>query len=276
MKKIDPFKSITRILSMFFLLFLIIWIPGVASSQDQDTVSNGNAFNFPFRKSGISIGNSYEFNGLRMNYADSNLVRVNGINITLWVKKFENQSARVNGISLGGFPLGGTMQPINIGIVGVAARQLNGFSLGGLGIGSPESINGLSISGIFTLADSPEGRITGMALSGIGIGTDGAIHGLAVAPIVAGNTINGIAASPGYIRSQNIVRGLVITPGYLDINHFKGVTIAGYSRSSKMNGLSIAVLNKTSELKGIQLGLLNFAANNRKGLKITPLVNFHF
>jgi len=47
-------------LLLFFTIVLIICSDVAA----QDTPSNGKALNFPFKKYGISIGNSYEFTGI--------------------------------------------------------------------------------------------------------------------------------------------------------------------------------------------------------------------
>lgn len=87
-------------------------IPGVLASllisifslSAQDIPSNGKALNFPFRKYGISLGNSYEFNGVRINLADQNVIKINGLNITAWIRLFKNENAIVNGISIGVIP----------------------------------------------------------------------------------------------------------------------------------------------------------------------------
>jgi hypothetical protein len=54
-----------------------------------------------------------------------------------------------------------------------------------------------------------------------------------------------------------------------------GLVMAGYTRIKQMNGLSVALYNRTKELHGIQFGLLNYAENNRKGLRILPIINLH-
>ena len=106
---------------------------GALPSFAQDTLSNGKALNFPFSKYGISIGNSYEFTGLRFNFADNNVRRINGLNVTLWLKMFENENAVVNGISVGIIPSAGTLQYINIGILAAGtSNRSNGLTVGGL------------------------------------------------------------------------------------------------------------------------------------------------
>ena len=53
----------------------------------QDSLSNGNGLNIPFKKYGFSFGNSHTFNGIRFNFADKDVDRINGINLTLWKNK---------------------------------------------------------------------------------------------------------------------------------------------------------------------------------------------
>jgi hypothetical protein len=264
-------QYITRISGVLVLL-----VTCIVSIYAQDTLSNGKALNIPFKKYGVSIGNSYEFNGLRINFADNNVRKVNGLNVTFWFKMFKNQNAVVNGISAGIMPVAGTMQPLNIGIIGVGTENhSNGLTIGGLLIGG--DVSGLSLSGLLLMADGTKGRMSGIALSGIGIGARSVINGLAIGGLVVGTdgNINGLAASTAYIKSKGNVRGITVTAGYSSALTYKGLSIAGYSNSDQMNGLSIALFNKTKELRGIQVGLLNIARNNPKGFRVLPVINMH-
>lgn len=246
----------------------------------QDTLLNRKSLCFPTKKYGICIGNSYEFNGIRINFADENVKIINGLNITFGFRKFKNENAVVNGISIGVMPVAGAMQPMNIGLIGVgtAKNNLNGFSIGGILVGSGGNINGLCLSGLATMADGDNSEISGLVISGIGIGVHKAINGLAFGGFAVGTdgNINGIASSLTYISAGNNFKGLAVTAGYLNSEIFSGAAIAGYTKTTQMNGLSFALFNRTKELHGVQLGLLNFAANNPKWLKLIPLINFHF
>jgi hypothetical protein len=276
------------------LLSIFILCIGVYSLHAQDTLSSGKALNIPFRKYGISIGNSREFNGIRINLADKNVRRINGLNITFWVSKLSinkfpnNYNAIVNGVSLGIIPTGGSMQPINIGLVGVGAKKLNGLTIGGLTIHSFGNINGLIASG---LAVETGGNINGLSVNGLwtessiisGLAFSGfivvaykAINGLAIGGfgVASAGEINGIASSLAYLSGENF-RGLGITPGYLKSEIYNGIAIAGYANTGQFHGLSIALYNRTKELHGLQLGVLNYAGNNRKGLKMLPIINMH-
>jgi hypothetical protein len=246
----------------------------------QETISNGKALNFPFKKYGISIGNSYEFTGIRINLVDKNVKRINGLNVTFWLKNHQNNSSALNGINVGVFPYGGSMQLINLGILGVGTEpnNLNGLSLGGLlVIGAGGNINGLSLSGINTGAEGKESKISGVAISGLSIWAGKAINGLAIGGlgVWTNGDINGIASSLAYLSGKQNFSGIGATLGYLEADIFKGLVIAGYAKTNQMNGLSIALFNRTEELHGIQFGLLNYAGNNRKGLRKVPIVNLH-
>jgi hypothetical protein len=270
-----------------FLLFSIIIITGACLLSAQDNLSNGKALNIPFRKYGISIGNSYEFTGVRINFADENVKRINGLNVTFRGKDIVHQNSIVNGISLGVFAAANSMQPINIGLLAIGARNsLSGFSIGGLATAG-EHINGLCTSGILVLGDS----INGISISGLYTKAD-VISGIAISGIeVTGvEDINGLAVGVFGITSferdyngktsslrilGNNFKGVGITAGYLKSNIFKGIAIAGYARTNQMFGLSVALYNRTDELHGLQLGLLNYAGNNSKGLRMLPFINLH-
>jgi hypothetical protein len=254
----------------------VFLINGWYKLSAQDALYNGKALNFPFRKYGISIGNSIDFTGIRINLADKNVNKIYGLNITFWL----NDCSAVNGISIGVIPMAGSMQPINIGILGLGTdpNNLNGLSLCGLVIGSGGSINGLSLSGLIIMTDGEESRISGIAMAGLGIGSGKAINGLAIGGlgVWTNGDINGIASSLVYLSGKQNFRGIGATLGYLEAETFKGLAFAGCAKTNQMYGLSIALYNRTEKLHGIQFGLLNYAGNNRKGLRMLPFVNLHF
>lgn len=245
----------------------------------RDRLSNEKALNFPTEKYGISIGNSTEFTGIRINFADKNVKRINGVNVTFWFNRLENREAAVNGVSLGIIPLAGSMQLINLGLfgVGTSPNNLNGVSVGGVAIGSEGDINGLAVSGLLTIADGEKSVIRGVAISGVQLGAHRAINGLGIGGLAVGTdgNINGVASSLAYISAGNIFRGVAVTGGYLNSETFKGVSIAGYHKANKVYGLSIAPYNRSEKLYGVQFGLLNYAGNNPKWLKMLPIINLH-
>jgi len=62
--------------------FMLLIACTIISAYAQNPEDNGKALNLPFRKYGISIGNSYEFTGLRINLINKNVEKINGLNIT--------------------------------------------------------------------------------------------------------------------------------------------------------------------------------------------------
>lgn len=251
----------------------------------QDTLYTGKALNFPTRKFGISIGNSPEFNGVRINFADKHVKKVNGLNITFWpdptqsIKQWStgdvSYSSSICGISAGVLPLAGSMKFVNIGLVGIAAAPgcLSGISMGGLGMAA-SAINGVSVCGLLTQAN----KINGIALAGLMLGGVRGINGLSISGLLISSDvrdINGMALTGGMVYCGSQFRGAGIAGFYLKAEAYKGFAVAGYARTVSMTGLSLALFNRTDYLVGLQVGLLNYARNNPPGLRLLPIANLH-
>jgi len=281
-------KSVNMKKAFYSILLIILsTLSGIA----QDPDNNGNALNFPFRKYGISIGNSYEFNGLRINYNNKNVRELNGVNIT-GIGGTSNLDAKMTGINICLFQIVGEMQFINLGIGGMLTGRMNGISIGGLLVGAGE-INGLSasgllnmmeggdmngaiLSGLFIIGEGDSSHMNGFSLSGLFTGTDGEINGIAISPAVySASKINGLAVGPAVVWSDSTLSGLAVSVGYVKADKLNGVSVSGFSNTRIFNGISIGVFNKTKELQGLQLGLLNYAGNNPKLLRTLPLINIH-
>ncbi|MFI5246117.1 MAG: hypothetical protein ACHQQR_12870, partial [Gemmatimonadales bacterium] len=84
----------------------------------------------------ISIGNYPSVNGLRLNFRDSDLERVNGVNITVW-EPYEPASGTVTGMAIGLALTGASeIHGLATGIFGVSAsRKLSGLTLAPIGAG---------------------------------------------------------------------------------------------------------------------------------------------
>jgi hypothetical protein len=261
-------KLLVLILAAFYLLN--------SNIRAQDTGSGGKALNIPLRKYGLSFGNSAEFNGIRFNYADSYVQRINGINFTLWTK-FKtalNPDAVVNGLSVGTIVNAKKIRPLGVFLVGAAGcESVSGLSLAGIGIASSK-LNGISVCGLMLGGDV----INGLTVSSLFSNASRAVNGLNVSglAVMSEGDINGLAAAIAGIYGKETIRGCTLTAGYLQAGTTFGLTVAGYARIYEVHGLTIALVNKTTELHGVQLGLLNFAGNNRKGLRLMPLLNMHF
>lgn len=283
------FSVLSRIISVSVIIITLspqLW-------AQKDTSSNGNAFNFPFKKYGISFGNSTEFNGLRFNYADRNVKHINGMNMTMWARKFPNVYPEMTGISAGVIPTVYSMKGVNIGLLAaiVTKGSMNGVSFGGILSGAGDdnngistagiymqgggNINGLSVTGLLTYIDGEESSVNGLSISGVSVYARKSVNGISLGGSVISKNINGFSCTIAYINGKEAFRGIGITPGFIKADDYYGLAVSGYSRTAFFHGLSIALFNRTAILHGVQLGVLNYAGNNRKGLKMLPLINVH-
>ena len=151
-----------------------------------------SSLDIPIKGYGISFGNSRNFSGLRFNLTDSQVERVNGLNLTFWKPK-ENPQAEMNGFAFGlvGIDAGkidgiacvgvglraGEMTGVSFGLVGIGANNITGLAIGGVGIGS-KNIRGICVGGIGIGAEDMDG----LFLGGIGIGAK-KINGIAIGGI---------------------------------------------------------------------------------------------
>lgn len=192
---------------------------------------------------GISIGDSRRVTGIRLNYRDSNLEKVVGINATLW-GPYRNPRGVVQGLALG-LPLTGArrIDGIGAGIFGVAVDQtLRGIGVGGIGLGVGEDLKGIAIGGIGLGA----GRdLRGIAIGGIGAGVGQDIHGLAIGGIgvgagqnATGIVIGGIGAGIGQNLTGLGIGGIGVGAG-ADVT---GILIGGIGAAAgqRFKGLAIS------------------------------------
>ena len=76
--------------SLYLIIFSIIHA-GHAFASSLDITYQGY---------GISMGNSKRINGIRLNFADHGVKRINGCNLTFWKPK-DNPDAVINGFTFG-------------------------------------------------------------------------------------------------------------------------------------------------------------------------------
>jgi len=274
----DPIPSLR---GGMLLLALLMVLPAGAQSLD-----------LTVRDTGISIGDSEEVNGLRINFRDRAMQRVRGINATVWTPR-ERPGGKVNGVALG-LPLTGSggLSGIGLGLLGISVdSSLTGMVLAGLGAGAGQDIKGI----VFTGLGAGAGRdITGIAISGVGVGAGQHMTGVSLSGVAAGagGTLRGIHAAGIGIGATN-VRGIILSgfaagghdvyalsmaPGYFKIDHDgrqRGVSIAAFNRiRGVQEGLTIGIVNWTRQLEGIQIGLIN-GAGNKKRMRWMPFVNWN-
>jgi len=274
----DPIPSLR---GGMLLLALLMVLPAGAQSLD-----------LTVRDTGISIGDSEEVNGLRINFRDRAMQRVRGINATVWTPR-ERPGGKVNGVALG-LPLtgAGALSGIGLGLLGISVdSSLTGMVLAGLGAGAGQDIKGI----VFTGLGAGAGRdITGIAISGVGVGAGQHMTGVSLSGVAAGagGTLRGIHVAGIGIGATN-VRGIILSgfaagghdvyalsmaPGYFKIDHDgrqRGVSIAAFNRiRGVQEGLTIGIVNWTRQLEGIQIGLIN-GAGNKKRMRWMPFVNWN-
>src|SRR5687768_1948619 len=98
--------------------------PAQEPARSLDLTLNGN---------GISIGDSRRVNGIRINFRDTRLEQVNGVNVTIWTPTRSS---------------GGTVNGAAIGLPMAAADEINGLAVGILGVSAEERFRGLGIGGV--------------------------------------------------------------------------------------------------------------------------------
>jgi hypothetical protein len=286
------------ILCTFFVVLAFGHIPSL-SAQSLD---------IPVKGYGISFGNSKKFAGLRFNFRDKRVDRIDGLNVTLW-KADENEEAIMRGISLGIIPEAGEMGYFQVGFGVVAEYQLSGVTLGILGAGAGQNVTGVNISLLaagagqnlygITLAGLGAGAgqnvtgitfgglgagagqtMTGINIGGLGVGAGQELSGFSVAllgagaPEVTGVTVAGLA-----VGGEEIT-GLSIALAHIRVENdgvLTGVTAAAFPYIKRfLKGISFGIFNYAHEVSGIQIGLLNYVADNPSGLKILPIFNTSF
>ncbi len=277
--------------TFFIFITLSLLLTFTKLSVAQEAIYH--SLNMPTRKYGLSIGNSREFNGLRINFRDREVGRINGINLTLW-RASQNKHAKVNGVAIGLIaPEAGYLRGVSIGGLAVAADKeisglavafaaagsggrIRGITLAGIAAGAGESVQGITIAGIgagsngniygITIAGIGAGsgkNVTGVTIGGIGAGASGDITGITIGGIGAGCggkltgvTIGGIAAAASDIKGFT-VSGVGVGGGSI-----QGVALSlgmvKVARGGMFNGMAVSAYNRIlGSQNGVSIGILN-------------------
>lgn len=279
----NSFLKTTNIFFLVFLLLPVFFKP--VPAQD----NSFHSLNLPTRKYGLSIGNSREFNGLRINFRDREVDRINGINLTLW-RGSQNKYAEVNGVSIGLFaPEAGYLRGVSIGGLAVAADKeilglavslaatgsngrIQGITLSGIAAGAGESVQGITIAGI---AAGSGGNLRGITLAGIGAGSSGNISGITIAGIGTGSngniyglTVAGIGAGSGKNVTGVTIAGIGAGAG----GDLTGITIGGIGTGcgGRLTGIAIAGIGAAAtEIKGLAVGGLGVGGESIQGVALS-------
>jgi hypothetical protein len=232
---------------------------------------------------GLSFGNSKRFTGLRFNFVDERVERINGVNVTFW-KPGKSPGGTVNGLSLALVGTGiATMNGLNLAVVGASADRIAGVSVGLIGVAAEERATGISVGGI----GLGGGRFTGIMVGGIGIGAD-AIKGIGVALIgigaddvdgavlgligVGADTLRGFGFGGIGIGGDKL-HGVFIGGIGVGGNEVKGLAVGGIGvGGDKLTGCFIGGVGCGADgLTGVGIGGLGIGANDVRGVALSPI-----
>lgn len=256
---------------------------------------SAQSFDFPTKRCGISIGNSKRFTGLRVNFRDSRVDEIIGINMTLWQPKDDNKDAIIKGISLGLIPGGGQLNGIQFGLGVSAEKELKGISIGLLGIGSGENVIGLNIGGLgsgaggnmigfnFGLLGVGAGEnLQGINIGGLGCGAGENVCGfnIALLGLGAGERLSGITLVGLGAGAGEKLEGVTIAGLGIGSPHIKGITVGGAGVGGvHIKGITIALgtirIEPGGTLNGFALSGFNYFRGGQVGVSV-GLVNYTY
>jgi hypothetical protein len=230
-----------------------------------------------FANTGLCLGNSKDWNGIRINWSDEDLGTINGVNATLWAAAGGDATGDVNGIGIGllsniaenlrgAFVTLGVNAPENemkgihvAGVLNGAGKELSGIGGALIVNGAGSTMTGVHLAGIVNgsggdmrgvhgalLVNGAGGDLCGVTLAGLVGGCGGSTSGVTAAGMVAGcgGSSRGITAA-GLVSGagQDVVgvtfAGLVSGAGRdaIGVNAALGTVGAGRT----LHGLSFAL-----------------------------------
>ena len=246
------------------LLLAMFVVPVAASAQSLDlTIGN----------TGLSIGDSRFVRGVRINFRDRNLERVDGINITVWTP-YEPTRGVVHGLALG-LPATGArrIEGAGIGIFGVGATEdFTGFGFGGFGVGAGRDVKGVVIGG-FGVGGG--GDVTGLTIGGFGAGSGGNIKGITIGGFGAGagGDVTGLQIGGFGVGSGGRITGITIGGfGAGAGGDVKGLTIGGFGAGAggDITGITIGGFGAGAggTLRGFAIGGIGAGAPRIRGIVV--------
>lgn len=228
----------------------------------------------PAKTAGIGFGNLPKFTGIRFNFKDADVVKINGINTTVWIPKDEDSmEGTVNGLALG-VPLtaSGSIHGLGIGAFGVGARRnLYGINAGGLGVGAGGNVKGINVGG---LGVGSGGSLWGVNVGGLGVGSGGRVTGINVGGLGVGSgsqlfgiNVGGLGVGAGGDVSGINIGGLGVGSG----GDLSGINIGGVGvgAGGKISGINIAVVGVGS---GVSVNGLTIAGVGVGGPSVRGIV----
>jgi hypothetical protein len=237
----------------------------VICSQPAFAQESRRSLDIGVNATGLSIGDSERWRGVRINFRDTRLESADGINLTLW-SPTDGGEGDIRGLAIG-VPLTGGAEVIGLSVAagGISAtRSLGGISVAGLGLGAGGDVRGIALGGLGLGAG---GSVRGVALAGLGIGAAKEVRGIAVAGLglgtggdVRGLIVGGLGAGGGGDVRGAAVGGLGVAAG----GSLHGVMVGGLGAGLGKGGRGIVLAGLGAGIggsfDGIALGGLGVGA----------------
>lgn len=254
-----------------FLLVLAI-----SSTVSLSVLAQG--FGIPSKKGGIGFGNLPTFTGVRFNFKDRDVIKINGINTTVWMPKDEDaMTGTVNGLGIGApISASGSLHGLGVGALGVGARRnLYGVNVGGLGVGAGGNVKGINVGG---LGVGSGGSLWGVNVGGLGVGSGGRVSGINVGGlgVGSGSNLSGINVGGLGVGAGGVVKGINV--GGLGVGAgggLSGINIGGIGVGSggKVSGISIGGIGVGAggSLNGLVVAGIGAGSPVVRGIVIAPV-----
>jgi hypothetical protein len=262
---------------------LLVCVPAFAAAGDGN--GGGPSLNLTIHDTGLAFGHAPRVNGVRVNFQDRYLERVNGLNLTLWspsgpggkhTSPARNQvGGEVNGLALGLVgPVASRMHGVQLGLAAVVSNErLAGVSVGGLAVVSEGEHYGIALAGLAVVS---EGTSTSIGAAGLAFVSEGDLNGVHVAGLatVAEGNLRGIHLSGLASVAEGRMSGIGVA-GLATVaeREIHGLGIAGLATASeRFAGIGIAGLAVATgeEMRGIALAGGVTGAGDLVGLAIAP------
>ena len=250
------------------LLFALVAAPATVAAQSLDLTINNT---------GLSIGDSRFVRGVRLNFRDRNMDRVEGINATIWYPHDDARGGEVKGLALG-LPTTGArrISGAGVGVFGVGTEEeFNGIGVGLLGVGAGGDAKGIFLGGLGVGAG---GDVTGFTFGGLGAGAGGNVKGITVGllGVGAGGNITGISIGGLGAGGGGNVTGF--TFGVLGAGaggDITGITIGGLGAGAggDISGITLGILGAGAggTLRGLTVAGLGAGAPTVRGIVLSAI-----
>jgi hypothetical protein len=236
--------------------------------------AHAKSFDFPSHRFGLSVGNSSQYTGLRLNFRDAGVRSVSGINLTLWRPYDADPASRITGINVGVLPGGRTQRGLQVGLAGLEAHDVAGVTLASLGVGIGGNADGLQISG---LALAVAGAARGVGIAGIGLAGDD-LYGIHVAGVglASGHRMVGVHAAGLGLGGGGDAYGINVAGIGVGMGHgLVGINVAGIGLGAggRITGINVAGLGVGAgeRVEGITVAGLGVGGLDVRGLAVAGL-----